>query len=297
MGRTPPGIAEHEARYRGLLRALSVPKLSIAVHRYDAGFDDYTFDRIPIPRQPITTTDNNLETKNESSGDSGSLEEENGGRRGIEASGLLEEEGKEMAQFTATNDRGPLHRVTRTCITKYHPATERNITVRLGEGELSAGHIGGGDTIQFDWKGAINELLREMFMRRFAEEAVRKFSLIDPQQPYNTCQKLIEKNSIPYREQIRTWRCTIQMSRRVAGLQHRAKKSTSTTSGRSCEIQTKFNYFSQKFHKQPTPSGPVIEQLGIYKLASEQELVVPQLDVFKRWVAQQQPQYIREAGE
>lgn len=71
----------------------------------------------------------------------------------------------------------------------YHPATHRNITVRLGEGVLSGGYRGGyilNDThllrlemlesgkIRFEWKGTVNELLREeMYMRKVGEKMVR----------------------------------------------------------------------------------------------------------------------------
>jgi hypothetical protein len=70
----------------------------------------------------------------------------------------------------------------------YHPATHRNITVRLGEGVLSGGCRGGyilndthlpglelleGGGIRFDWKGAIDELLREeMYMRKAGQKMV-----------------------------------------------------------------------------------------------------------------------------
>ena len=71
---------------------------------------------------------------------------------------------------------------------RYHTSDARNLTVRLGEGFLSRGCRGGyllndtrlpglttmpGGKITFQWKGAINELLREeMYMRKVGEQMV-----------------------------------------------------------------------------------------------------------------------------
>jgi len=144
---------DQKRRIERFFASFWLPKMTLTVYRDSSTFNEYVFERV-IPRDVSLAEEGTAITD-------------------------------EMVQFRTSDDGEKSYGIGR-----YHPDTNRNVTVRLGEGVLFGGCIGGyilndtglpglkildnGKTIQFSWKGAMNELLREeMFMRILGDKLVR----------------------------------------------------------------------------------------------------------------------------
>ncbi|KAH6624031.1 hypothetical protein B0J18DRAFT_465285 [Chaetomium sp. MPI-SDFR-AT-0129] len=190
------------------------------------------------------------------------------------------------------------------------------VVVRLGEGTMKGGCRGAylmNDTslpglevlengdIVFDWKGAMDELLREeMYMRRVGDEM---FSI--------ECEKWLDspegksrtittatgsQEHPPLKVQLNIWRGKVQIARRLAALKHRVAKSLSTPT----PLEPKFSAISQWLHDQDADPESLAAFKGlkcclrcsrwqspdIFEVVVAEESVVPLLPVFQTWLEQ-----------
>jgi hypothetical protein len=237
--------------------------------------------------------------------------------------------------------KAPLGSDTKAAWEAYDSAATKPITVRLGEGYLNGGFKGGylvndtslpglelhgdekGERISFDWKAAMNELLREeMYMRRVGDELVQPLSS-SPQNTINmrlttpqfadACTTWLASAAPPtddetptpnprmppLKEQVKLWKYCVQMSRRVATLHHRVDKANASRPVDD-QITLTFGACSMNLHKQePDPAElEKIQNSGccsicsryqapdVFEVVECEESVVTQLEVFRRWLGE-----------
>ncbi|KAK4135197.1 hypothetical protein BT67DRAFT_455274 [Trichocladium antarcticum] len=201
----------------------------------------------------------------------------------------------------------------------YSPPNNSNITVRLGEGYLNGGCNGGylvndtnlpllvhqhetssgvGESIRFCWKAAMNELLREeVYMRKvlilqFADACNTWLASAAPPPDGGPNTRMP-----PLKEQVRLWKHCVQMPRRVATRRHRVERMNAR---RPVPVKLEFRACSMGLHEQE-PDAAELAKLknttccsicsrsqapDIFEVVQCEESAVPQLDVFRRWLAQ-----------
>ncbi|KAL2134413.1 hypothetical protein VTI74DRAFT_252 [Chaetomium olivicolor] len=198
----------------------------------------------------------------------------------------------------------------------YDPATNRNITVRLGEGQLNADFQGGyilNDTdlpglqvleptkISFKWKVSINELLREeMYMRKVGDkmfdDLCKEWVASHPrpyaEEEHEHDEFKVEPGMPPLSIQVKLWKEIVQPGRRVAAIKHRVAKFQTTDR----PLQWQFNAWSKHLYRQE-PSAEIVKQMegphnycpnlrtpDIFQVVALEESVIPHLKPFQRYL-------------
>ncbi|KAH6635809.1 major facilitator superfamily domain-containing protein [Chaetomium tenue] len=187
-----------------------------------------------------------------------------------------------------------LGRFTRKYLRKawgmYDPAACRNITVRLGEGVLSGGCRGGyilndthlpgvelleGGGIRFDWKGAIDELLREeMYMRKAGEKMFN-----------DACDEWLASNpqDLPGTDKERHGSPPLNIQFRVTS------KWLHDQEPDGAPINTVRRWLFVACPREQPPD--------IFEVAEVEESVVPMMQIFQTWLRQQPCAAENDLGE